>query len=254
MPPGAYPVETLGPSTAIPHGHTPPQPGYGFPPPGAGPADPRFEAGVSLPAPPPSELGTPIDAWGPDLSSVDLTIDNPDVVKIPIRIAPGENPNLTEEDITLYDGDIVFIESRETEVFYTGGLLGGGQYTLPRDYDLRVLEAIAVAQGSQNSGQGSASMSSSGGPSALNQDVIVSASRLVILRKLPDGNQVPIEIDLYRAMKYPSENVIVQSGDYLLLQYKCGEAVAAFVQRNLLEGALIGIAASTFTQGGGGGQ
>jgi hypothetical protein len=209
---------------------------------------------VPLPAPASSEHGVPIDAWGPDLSSMDLTIDNPDVVKIPIRIAPGENPNLTEEDITLYDGDIVFIESRETEVFYTGGLLGGGQYTLPRDYDLRVLEAIAVAQGSQNGNQGSASMSSSGGPSALNQDVIVSASRLVILRKLPDGNQVPIEIDLYRAMKYPSENVIVQSGDYLLLQYKCGEAVLAFVQRNLLEGALIGIAASTFTQGGGGGQ
>ncbi len=66
----------------------------------------------------------------------------------------------------------------------------------------------------------------------------------MILRKLPDGNQVPIEIDLYRACKYPHENIVVKAGDYLLLQYKCGEAVAAFVQRNLLEGALIGIAAS----------
>ncbi len=96
---------------------------------------------------PGSAQGAPIGAWSPDLSGLDLTIDSPDIIKIPVRIGPGENPNLTEADITLYDGDIVFIESRETEVFYTGGLLGGGQYTLPRDYDLHVLEAIAVAQG-----------------------------------------------------------------------------------------------------------
>ena len=84
--------------------------------------------------------------------------------------------------------------------------------------------------------------------------MIVSASRLVILRKLPTGDTVPIEIDLYRAMKYPHENITVQAGDYLLLQYTCPEAIAAFCQRNLLEGALIGIAASTLTSGGGGGQ
>ncbi len=239
-----YPMETVGPSTMIPEAD-----GHSFGHPGTaaetlGPTSPNLRFGSS-------GGSTPINAWSPDLSGFELTIDGPNVVKIPVRIGPGENPNLTEEDITLYDGDIVFIESRETEVFYTGGLLGGGQYTLPRDYDLHVLEAIAVAQGTRNTNSGSQSMSSSGGPSALNQDVIVSASRLVILRKLPDGNTVPIEIDLYRAMRYPHENIVVQAGDYLLLQYKCGEAVAAFVQRNLLEGALIGIAASTFTSGGG---
>jgi len=240
-----YPMETVGPTNSFPGSGGD---GHSFGRPGVrsevlGPTSPHVGPG--------SGPGAPIGAWSPDLSGLDLTIDSPDIIKIPVRIGPGENPNLTEADITLYDGDIVFIESRETEVFYTGGLLGGGQYTLPRDYDLHVLEAIAVAQGTRNSNSGSQSMSSSGGPSALNQDVIVSASRLVILRKLPDGNQVPIEIDLYRAMQYPHENIVVKAGDYLLLQYKCGEAVAAFVQRNLLEGALIGIAASTFTSGGG---
>ena len=47
--------------------------------------------------------------------------------------------------ILLHDGDIVFIESRETEVFYTGGLLGGNQFALPRDYDIDVVRAICAA-------------------------------------------------------------------------------------------------------------
>ena len=34
--------------------------------------------------------------------------------------------DIKKEDIILHDGDIVFIESRDTEVFFTGGLLGGG--------------------------------------------------------------------------------------------------------------------------------
>ncbi len=49
-----------------------------------------------------------------------------------------------EDDVRLKDGDIVYIESRETEVFYTGGLLQGGEFPLPRDYDLDVLGAMAL--------------------------------------------------------------------------------------------------------------
>ncbi|MBM4076499.1 MAG: hypothetical protein FJ267_12780, partial [Planctomycetes bacterium] len=52
------------------------------------------------------------------------------VIRIPIRLGPGETANIREEDIILHDGDIVFIESRETEVFDTAGLIGGGQFTL----------------------------------------------------------------------------------------------------------------------------
>lgn len=251
------PHEYTAPQQALPPQALPPvmMPGSAMPPGHAPPIGPTEEIGPFSPLPGgPMDGHTPIDAWQPDLSQIDLTIDSPDVIKIPIRIAPGETPHITEEDITLYDGDIIFIESRETEVFYTGGLLGGGQFTLPRDYDLNVLQAISIATGQRSGGGGSQALQSNGGPSALNQDVIVSASRLVILRKLPTGDTVPIEIDLYRAMKYPHENITVQAGDYLLLQYTCPEAIAAFCQRNLLEGALIGIAASTFTSGGGGGQ
>ncbi len=37
------------------------------------------------------------------------------------------------------------IQSRDREKFYTGGVLGGGEHLLPRDYDLDILVAIAIA-------------------------------------------------------------------------------------------------------------
>jgi len=34
--------------------------------------------------------------------------------------------------LVLNTGDVVFLEARETELFYTGGLLPAGEYVLPR--------------------------------------------------------------------------------------------------------------------------
>ncbi|QDU40295.1 Polysaccharide biosynthesis/export protein [Maioricimonas rarisocia] len=192
--------------------------------------------------------GDPRWSWQSALASFSPTIDNPNVVKIPIRLGPGEYPNFREEDITLYDGDIVFIESRETEVFYTGGLLGGGQYQLPRDYDLRILDALSIAQSNGTSGATRAI----GGVSALNQDVTISASHVIVLRTLPDGTRLPIEVDLERAKKEfdGRENIIIQAGDHIYLQYTKVEAIAAFIERHLLEGALFGVAAAQLDSGG----
>ncbi|WP_232105629.1 polysaccharide biosynthesis/export family protein [Gimesia panareensis] len=177
----------------------------------------------------------------------DSTMQRPDIVKIPIRLSPGEQVHLTRDDIILHDGDVVFIESRDTEIFYTGGLLGGGQYTLPRDYDLDVLGAISIAQGGRSSNRSK----STGGPSALNQDVTISASNAIILRQLPNGTQLPIKVDLYQAVRDPSQRVLIQPGDYIILQYTKSEAIGAFIEKHLLEGALFGLAASNL-QGGGG--
>lgn len=185
--------------------------------------------------------------WNQVLANFDPTIDNPNVIRIPLRLREGEQVAFTEENITLYDGDIVYIESRETEVFYTGGLLGGGQYTLPRDYDLHVLEALSIAE--SRSSQGGQFNRSIGGVSALNQDVANSASRLLIIRKLCNGQTARIEVNIVKAMKYDHENILIKPGDMLILQYTFPEACCAFTQRFLLEGALIGIATSTFTGG-----
>ncbi|MEX0724953.1 MAG: polysaccharide biosynthesis/export family protein, partial [Planctomycetaceae bacterium] len=186
-------------------------------------------------------------AWEMTAAALDPTIDNPHTIKIPVRLAEGEQIHFSPQDILLQDGDVVFIESRETEIFYTGGLLGGGQYSLPRDYDLDILGALSIAQSQGGGGQGR----SSGGSSALNQDVTISASRVVILRNLENGDQVPIEINLYEALRNPHERILIRPGDYILLQYTPLEAVGAFIERNLLEGALFGLATSTLTTGGG---
>jgi translation initiation factor IF-1 len=178
------------------------------------------------------------------------TLAGRNVVRIPIRLGPGETVDLRPEDVILHDGDIVFIESRETEVFYTGGLLGGGQFTLPRDYDLDVMGAIAVSQGQGGAGGGSSrATQSQGGQSALNNDVSISASQVIVLRPLPDGTQLTIQVDLYEAIRNPHERIIIQPGDYILLQYTRGEAVMAFIERHLLEGALFGLAAAQFQTG-----
>ena len=185
------------------------------------------------------------DTWMGHTASGDQTLASQNVVKIPVRLAPGEHVNFNERDILLEDGDIVFIESRDTEIFYTGGLLGGGQYTLPRDYDLDVLGAIAIAQAGR--AQASANRGT-GGVTAMNQDVTISASQAIILRKMPNGTQVPIKVDLYRAVRHPQERVLMQPGDYLVLQYTPMEACGAFFERHLLEGALFGVASASLNK------
>ncbi len=203
----------------------------------------------------PSQWDSPVvgghdDDWQGQLLGFDSTVDASNVIKIPVRLAEGERPAFSEQDIILEDGDIVFIESRETEVFYTGGLLGGGQYTLPRDYDLRIIEAISIAQSALNLQNGATR--SIGGVSALNMDVTFSASHVVILRKLPNGTRMPIKVDLYKAVRRPErENIIIQPGDMLILQYTKLEAIGALLERHLIEGALFGLAGAQLSNNNG---
>jgi protein involved in polysaccharide export with SLBB domain len=143
--------------------------------------------------------------------------NRPNVVRIPLRIGPNDPiMNISERDIILNTGDIVFVQSRETEVFYTGGLLPGGQYPLPRDYDIDVLQAMALAGGSVSAAAGAtetAFLRGGGGAGA-----IFPATRVIVLRELC-GEQVPIEINLKRAMVDPSERIRIQPGDFIVLEY-----------------------------------
>jgi protein involved in polysaccharide export with SLBB domain len=163
-------------------------------------------------------------------------------IRIPLRLSAGEAIRFSPQDVILEDGDIVFIQSREDEVFYTGGLLGGSQFSLPRDSDLDILEAIAIAQ--------SQDQSQAGRRSALNSHVTVGASQVIIIRKLPNGSQVPIMVNLYRAKRHESERIAIRPGDYIILQYTKLEAVGAFLEKHILEGALFGVAAASLGRGG----
>lgn len=149
--------------------------------------------------------------------------EDPSILRIPLRLPPGVIPQITEDDIRLEDGDVVYIESRETEVFYTGGLLPGGEHMLPRDYDLDVLGAMSIA------GSGIASAQGGGGGGGIGGGLgRVPPGMLYILRKTPCNGQVAIEVDLTKAINDPRQRPLVQSGDILILQYKCEEEVINF--------------------------
>ena len=149
--------------------------------------------------------------------------DDPDILKIPMRLPPGVVPSFRPEDIILEEGDVVSIESREAEVFYTGGLLPGGEWLIPRDYDLDVLGAMGLAGqgvgskvGGANSGFGIQAVAS------------VSPGQLFILRRTPCNGQITIEVDLAKAAQDPRERPLIQPGDTLILRYKPAEELLNF--------------------------
>ena len=158
--------------------------------------------------------------------------DSPDVTRIPIRFYPEDVPDFTEEDIILQTGDIVYIKSRESEKYYTGGVLGGGEHIIPRDYDLNVLKAVSIAGGSVGSGSiGISSMGGGGGGGrgggggGGRGGGTIGPSRLIVLRKSECGDEIPIKIDMNRALTDPSQRILVMPGDTLIMQYTIKEEI-----------------------------
>ncbi|MGL6095988.1 MAG: polysaccharide biosynthesis/export family protein, partial [Fimbriiglobus sp.] len=161
----------------------------------------------------------------------DPTDPNKNVTKIPLRMFPDEPLALSEDDIILDDGDILYIESRDTEVFYSAGLLGAGQFLLPRDYDLRVIEAIAQIRGplinggfTQNAFVAQAVNTGLGNPSP---------SLCTVIRSLPGGHKVPIRVDLNVAFRDPRENILIKPGDMIVLQERTGESLGRYLSQTL---------------------
>jgi protein involved in polysaccharide export with SLBB domain len=148
-------------------------------------------------------------------------------VRIPLRARADEPITFTEKDIILNEGDTVYIEARDTEVYYTAGLMGGQQVPLPRDYDLRVIQAIAQVRGplingsfNQNAFVAQAVNTGIGNPSP---------SLVTVIRQLPGQQQVRIRVNLNEAFRDPRENILIQPGDVIVLQEKPGEALARYI-------------------------
>ena len=171
--------------------------------------------------------------------------DPPNVTRIPLRYHPTEPPRFEQNDILLSDGDIVIIRSRDKETFFTAGLLGGGEHLLPRDKDLDVLGAIAMAGGPLGNGGtgigaiGQGGIGGFGGGRGGGGGSNCQPSQVIVIRELPCGNQISIKIDLTRALQNPSERILIQPNDVVMLRYKLSEEVAnVFLQ--LLPSYLIG--------------
>jgi len=153
--------------------------------------------------------------------------EDPSILRIPLRLPPGVVPELRPEDVILEDGDIVYIESRETEVFYTGGLLRGGEFQLPRDYDLDVLGAMALAGGGVGNTLNAGGTQAFGGGQQGGGGG-VPPGRVFILRRTPCNGQVAIDVDLTAAINDPRQRPLIQAGDVIILQYKCEEELINF--------------------------
>ncbi len=153
--------------------------------------------------------------------------------RIPLRLYPEQHLDLCEDDVILRDGDVVKIESRDTstEVFYAAGVAGSRQFSLPRDYDLDVLQALTlvgapIANGgfTQNAFVAQAVNSGMGNPSP---------ALLTVLRPLGNGRQIPIRVDLNLALKDPRERIRVMPGDVLVMQERPGDAVVRYLSQTI---------------------
>ena len=140
------------------------------------------------------------------------------VVKIPLAGPEGCPLPFTAADVVLEDGDTVFVPRRE-EYFYTGGLLAGAQIPLPRDRDIDVLEAIALATGSAGGPLAQSGQALASG----NPGYVIKPTRVIILRELPDGRQLPIRVDLDRAKTDVKERIFIQPNDVVMLNFKPGQ-------------------------------
>jgi len=145
-----------------------------------------------------------------------------EVVRIPLRLSPCDTAPFSVEQTILHTGDVVFIESRDAEFFYSGGLLSGAQIPIPRDYDLDVIGAIALAGGNVAgpAGANAAATNFRSGPGN-----IIPPSRVTIVRMIP-GGQVKIRVDLKKALDDPRQRIRIQPGDVVMLQYTPKELAA----------------------------
>jgi len=168
--------------------------------------------------------------------------EDPGIISIPLALPPGEVPTFNPQDIILESGDVVLVEGREREVFYTGGMLGGGEHPLPRDYDLDVISAMSMVGGNALSlsggggrgGRGGGGYGGGGfgggGRGGMGSGMFggVPPGQLYIIRKTPCGDQITIAVDMVRALRDPKSRPLIQSGDMLWLQYKPSEEILNF--------------------------
>ncbi|MGL6075488.1 MAG: polysaccharide biosynthesis/export family protein [Fimbriiglobus sp.] len=173
------------------------------------------------------------DSVSLDSKSLKTAVMNGDAIatRIPLRLYPEQQLKLNESDVLLKDGDIVYIEARDTEVYYTMGLLGAGQFPLPRDFDLDVIQAIAAIRGpllnggfTQNLFVANSVGTGIGAPSP---------SLCIVLRKVSPTQQIPIRVDLNRAFIDPRERILIQPGDMIVLQERPGEAVGRYMTQTI---------------------
>jgi len=114
----------------------------------------------------------------------------------------------------LENGDTISIDDRKVKPIYVVGMVGRpGEYQLPVDRDLRVLEAIGLAGGTDRNSL---------------------PNKVLVIRQRPDGSGVvAVRIDLNNAKKDNAQNIRLMAGDTVSVE----ETVMSYT-RGLLRGAV----------------
>ena len=136
---------------------------------------------------------------------------------IAIRSGAGDRGNqqsarFPRSSARLNNGDIVQIASKPTEVYYTGGLLGGGEFLIPRDRALSVMDAISLAGGVPQPQNGFGA-------------VPLQQPRVLRLLRIQNGRQSTFQFDLSGGYSQQAANTQIRSGDYLILDFSPSQRV-----------------------------
>jgi hypothetical protein len=152
-------------------------------------------------------------------------------LRIPLRADPEDAPTIRPQDVILQNGDVLLVRRRRGEFFYTGGLLPSRAFPLPRDRDLDVLQALALIGGPiVNGGLNANNLSGQLVQSGLG---FPSPSQVTILRKVGPCAQVPILVNVNRALRDPRERILIQPGDVVILQQTVDEGIAQYLTTNV---------------------
>ena len=166
---------------------------------------------------------------GSDPTKVGLWIG--ETIRIPLRLPAAAPLPFGRDDVILRTGDVVFLEARDEQVFFTAGILPPGKHMLPRDHDLDVIEAIALVRGPLYNGAfGGNNLSGALIAPGLGSP---SPSLCTVLRRIPGRGQVPINVDLRAALQHSQERLVIRPGDVLVLQEKPAEALARYLSQTV---------------------
>jgi protein involved in polysaccharide export with SLBB domain len=164
-------------------------------------------------------------------AAMDAASEAPRVIRIPLRVRPGQPININPQDILLKNGDILTVRGRDPQFFYVGGLLPAGEYPLPNDYDLTVLEAVMKVRGPLfNGGLNTSNLNGAVIGSGLGNP---SPNLVSVLRKTPNGGQVTIRVELDEAARDRRQDLLVEAGDVLILQETPDQAITRYISQVL---------------------
>ena len=112
----------------------------------------------------------------------------------------------------LEDGDIITVEAAPSNMIYVGGLVNGpSPQSYPPGTQVNILQAIAAAGG-------------------LRTDITPREGTLI--RRMPDGEDVRVKLNLNRLGLCQDENIMLAAGDILWVPHTWETRVQDFINRN----------------------